>query len=138
VSVGRREEIEAEAIEMANAFEKGEPFFSRSIPYAATPDETPEDVYWKQLAQMLHHVTPELAAIAFEGKGALHGPARAHFLLSLWEKVHDRLHALPEQEHTLNLVPLPVAKETTAEWHARITKEKTSLNPSPSLDPKQS
>lgn len=124
---------------MADAFSRGEAHYATAMPNDPTPEQTDEDKYWAGLAEIIHQATPELAAIAFQGKGALHGPARAHFLLALWEKVHDRLHALPEQTNTVQLVPLPTAAAETPEaWRKRIERERTpSLNPSPNPDPSQ-
>ena len=124
---------------MADAFSRGEAHYATAMPNDPTPEQTPEDKYWAGLAEIIHQATPELAAIAFQGKGALHGPARAHFLLALWEKVHDRLHALPEQTNTVQLVPLPTASETSQAWRDRISKERNLLpSPPPNPDPKAS
>jgi hypothetical protein len=138
-SKSRREEIQAEAEEMADAFSRGEAHYATAMPNDPTPDKSPEDQYFAVLAEAVHRLAPELAAIAFQGKGALYGRDRAFFLVNLWKEFHKVLYALPEQTQTVNLVPLPSAKETSQQWRDRISQERKSLpSPSPSPDPKAS
>ena len=113
-----------EAEDMAQAFEKGEAFYASAIHNDPTPDETPESLYWKNLAEVIQRTVPELAAVAFQAKGALYGVARARFLLDLWTAVHDRVYPVEAAQTNVAIVPLPTAVSTSQEWVEKVQEQK--------------
>lgn len=110
--------LDQEVVKVQEAMEKGEPFYQKGMPLEPTPDETPEDTYWRSLLLLAKDAAPKVMANLVNAHTIMDDATRASLLMQLWEKLHDRVMGGPNTTNTVK-ISLPTVQETSEQWGSR-------------------